>query len=178
MGLYTEVLRLADREYGSLLPRLFLPWLEDESIVSNAHRFKGLLKSTFEAFYDYMMDHPQFRRILNWEQAEGWQTLAKIAAQFEPNDLAQFEAMFSKGKKAGLLRANLDMIVMILLVQQICWSSPNAFPIYQLLLAGKDMSSDGTREHVRKQIVEFLIARVMRRPEGRTRSTTKSSIHK
>ncbi len=166
VGLYTEVLKRADREYSALLPRLFLPWLEDDSLFSDPHRFRELLKITFEGFYDYMVDHPQITRMFNWEQAENWQTFARIASQFEPNDLVQLEAIFSKRQKAGLFRANLDILVMILLVQQICWSSPNTLPMYQLLLGEKNISSDTMGEYVKKQIIEFLIAGVFRDPEG------------
>lgn len=89
VGLYTEVLKRADLEYSALLPRLFLPWLQDESNVFDARRFRDLLKVTIEAFFDYMVDHPHLTRILNWEQADGWQTFTKIVSQFEPDELPQ-----------------------------------------------------------------------------------------
>jgi TetR/AcrR family transcriptional regulator len=158
LGLYAAVLRRADREWSVLLGRMFLPLLEDESIVFDAHQFREFLRKTFAFFFDYMVDHPHFTRIINWEQAEGWQTFARIASQFDPDDLARLEAIFSRAQKAGLLRANLDIIVMILLIQQICWSSPNAFPMYQMLLAGKNFSPDTTPKYVREQIIEFLLA--------------------
>jgi AcrR family transcriptional regulator len=158
LGLYAAVLKRADHEWSVLLRRIFLPLLEDESIVSDAHRFREFLKTTFEVFFDYMVDHPRFTRMINWEQAEGWQTFAKLASQFEADDLGRLEAIFSRAQKAGLLRADLDIIVMILLIQQICWSSPNAFPMYQMLLAGKNISLEATPEYIRKQIIEFLLA--------------------
>jgi TetR/AcrR family transcriptional regulator len=164
LGLYTAVLKRADNEWSILLGRMFSPLLEDESIVSDTHRFREFLKTTFEFFFDYMVGHPRFTRIINWEQAEGWQTFARIASQFDPDDLTRLEASFSKAQRAGLLRTDLDIIVMILLVQQICWSSPNALPMYQMLLAGKDFSSDTALLYVRKQIIEFLVAGIMSDP--------------
>jgi TetR/AcrR family transcriptional regulator len=158
LGLYAAVLKRADREWSVLLGRMFLPLLEDESIVSDAYRFREFLKTTFEAFFDYMVDHPRFTRMINWEHAEGWQTFARIAAQFEVDDLARLESIFSKAQSAGLLRADLDILVMILLIQQICWSFPNALPMYQMLLTGKDFSSTTTLKFARKQIIEFLLA--------------------
>ncbi|HLO16029.1 MAG TPA: TetR/AcrR family transcriptional regulator [Anaerolineales bacterium] len=165
LGLYAAVLRRADREWSVLLGRVFLPLLEDESIVSDAHQFREFLRKTFAFFFDYMVDHPHFTRIINWEQAEGWQTFARIASQFEPDDLRQLEAIFSRAQKAGLLRTNLDIIVMILLIQQICWSSPNAFPMYQMLLAGKNFSPDAIPKYVRDQIIEFLLAGFIHDPK-------------
>lgn len=161
LGLYTAVIKRADHEWSELLARLLSPLFEDESIVSNADRFREFLRTTFEFFFDYMVDHPHFSRMLNWEQAEGWQIFARIASQFGPDDLAQLQTLFSKAQQAGLLRTNLDIIVIILLVQQISWSSPNALPMYQMLLAGRDFSSDSTLMYVRKQIIDFLIAGIM-----------------
>jgi TetR/AcrR family transcriptional regulator len=165
LGLYAAVLQRADREWSVLLGRMFSPLLEDESIISDVHRFHEFLKTTFEVFFDYMVDHPRFTRMINWEQAEGWQTFAKIASRFELDDLARLEAIFSKAQKAGLLRADLDILVMILLVQQICWSSPNALPMYQMLLAGKDFSPDAMPEYVKDQIIEFLLAGFIHDPK-------------
>jgi TetR/AcrR family transcriptional regulator len=160
LGLYAAVLRRADREWSELLARLLSPLLEDESIVSDAHRFREFLKTTLESFFDYMVTHPRFMRIINWEQAEAWKTFTGIASQFEPDDLARLVAIFSKAQLAGLLRENLDITVMIVLVQQVCWSSPNVLPMYQKLLSEND-SSATTLEYVRKQIIEFLIAGII-----------------
>jgi len=164
LGLYTAVLKRADSEWSVLLGRMFSPLLEDESIVSDIHRFRKFLKTTFEIFFDYMVEHPHFTRMLNWEQADGWQTFTRIASQFEPDDLAQLEAIFSRAQKAKLLRKDLDLIVMVLLVQQVCWSSPATLPMYQMLLAGKNFSSTTTRVYVREQVIEFLIAGIMSDP--------------
>jgi len=165
LGLYAAVLKRADREWSKLLANLLSPLLQDESIASDADRFKEFLKGAFEFFFDYMVDHPHFTRMLNWEQAEGWQTFARIASQFEPDDLAQFEAIFSKAKKAGLLRRDLEITVMILLAQQVCWSTLALLPMYQMIVARKGRSSAQTLVHLREQIVEFLIAGIMDDPD-------------
>ncbi len=164
LGLYAEVLKRADREMGELLARVFAPGLSDETIASNAHRFRGFLRTTFGAFFDYMVDHPHLMRMFNWEQAEGWQTFAKIASQFEADDLARLEALFSKARKAGLLRPDLDVVVMVVLVEQICWSAPAALPVYQLLVAGRTFSSATALTHVREQILDLLVSGVTHDP--------------
>src|SRR6266567_4582771 len=154
LGLYIEVLKRADREMGELLTRVFTPLLEDETLASDAHRFRAFLTTTFEAFFDYMVEHPHVMRIFNWEQAEGWQTFARIASQFEPADLARLEALFSMARRAGLLRPDLDVVVLLVLVEQICWSAPAALPLYQSLLAGRTFSSATALTHVREQIID------------------------
>lgn len=158
LSLYTQVLNRVDREMGELMVRVFTPLLEDETLASDVSRFREFLKSTCGAFFDYMVEHPQVMRLFNWEQAEGWQTFTQIASHFEPEDLARFEALFEKARSAGLLRSDLDIVVMVMLIQQLCWSSPAALPVYQLLFAGRDGSSASVLTHVREQVVSFLVA--------------------
>ncbi len=161
LGLYAEVLKRVDEEISELLARVFAPLLVDETIASDAQRLRDFLTTTFGAFFDYMVEHPQVMRIFNWEQAEGWQTFAKIASQFEPADLVRLEELFSRARRAELLRPDLDVVVMVVLVEQICWSSPTALPLYQSLLAGRDFSSATALAHVREQIIAFLVAGIM-----------------
>lgn len=167
LGLYTQVLKRADKEMGELMLRVFSPLLEDETLASDASRFKSFLKSTCGAFFDYMVEHPHLMRLFNWEQAEGWQTFTRIASQFEPGDLTRFEALFEKARRAGLLRSDLDTVVIVVLIEQICWSSPAALPLYQSLLAGRNFSSATALTHVREQIIAFLVAGMMGDPEAR-----------
>jgi TetR/AcrR family transcriptional regulator len=161
LGLYTEVLKRADREMSELIARLFAPLLEDETIVSDAHRFRGFLTTTFAAFFDYMVEHPHFTRMINWEQAEGWQTFARIASQFETYDLARLEELFSRAQRAGLLRHDLDVVVVILLIVQTCWSTLPTLPLYQSFLAGRGFSSATSLSYLREQIIAFLVFGVM-----------------
>jgi AcrR family transcriptional regulator len=166
VGLYSEVLRRVDQEMGELLTRIFAPLLVDEMIVADAWRWRHFLRATVEAFFDFMIEHPQVARMLNWEQAEGWQTLAQIASQFQPGDLAKLEALFARARESGLLRADLDIVVMVILVEQVCWSSPVALSLYQSLLAGRELSSTAMFAHVREQIISFLCAGIMGEPEA------------
>src|SRR5690242_10524771 len=56
LGLYTEVLKRADEEMSELLTRVFAPLLLDETIVSDAQRFRAFLTTTFGTFFDYMVE--------------------------------------------------------------------------------------------------------------------------
>ncbi len=138
-------------------------------LASDATRFRGFLKSTFGVFFDYMVEHPHLMRLLNWEQAKGWQTFTRIAAQFEPDDLMKFDALFSRARAAGLLRADLDTAVMVVLIQQVCWSTPATLPLYLPLLAGRNLASTAAHTFVREQIIDFLVAGIMDNPETRDR---------
>jgi AcrR family transcriptional regulator len=168
LGLYAEVLRRADQEMSELQAQMFAPLLEDETIATDAHRFRAFLSTTFGAFFDYMVEHPHFTRIINWEQAEGWQTFGRIASQFETYDLARLEELFSSAQKAGLLRADLDALVVIFLIMQICWSSPPALPLYQPFLVRRGYSPSTSLPYLREQIIAFLVAGVMNNSEEKS----------
>ncbi len=160
--LYTQVLKRVDRQMGELLGRVFAPLQADEMLMADVERFKAFLKQVCGAFFDYMLEHPQAMRLFNWEQAEGWQTFTRIAAQFEPEDLTRLEALFHRARQAGLLRVNLDPGVLVVVIEQLCWSSPAALPLYQLLLSGRDTAEPfALTVHVREQIVAFLVAGMM-----------------
>jgi TetR/AcrR family transcriptional regulator len=158
LSLYAAVLKRADSEMGALLSRMFAPLLLDGAIASDADRFRSFLASTFGAVFDYMVDHPQLTRILNWEQAEGDQTISRIAAHFEPDDLLRFETLFAEARRAGLVRTDLDVVVMVPLVAQICWSIPAALPVYQIMLRDRDFSASTALAHLRAQVISLLIA--------------------
>ena len=72
LGLYEAVTRRADREITELEMRMLAPFLEDETIASDAHRFKTFLETMIRGIFDYLLDHPRLTRIILWEQAEGW----------------------------------------------------------------------------------------------------------
>src|SRR6266581_17001 len=159
--LYTAVLKRADQGTSVLNTLLFAPLLADETIASDAHKFRTFLKTAMGAYFDYMVEHPHLIRMIIWEHAEGWQTYAKIASQLEAEDMEQLEALFSKAQRAGLLRSDLDVVVVFLLAAQICWSFPTALPFYQLVLPGRDFSSAAARARAREQIIEFIVAGMM-----------------
>lgn len=160
-GLYAQVLKRADREMAVLTGRVFAPWLADEALAGDAARFREFLRGACAAFFDYMVAHPQVMRLFNWEQAGGWQAFSQVASQFEPQDLARFETLFSQARAAGLLRPGLDTVAAVVLIQQVCWSTPALLPLYQPLLAGRAPDSGAALKLVRAQVVDFLVAGIL-----------------
>src|SRR5262249_32659246 len=86
LGLYTEVLKRADRELHGLQARVLSPLVEDESLASQAEGFSAFLATVVHITFDYLVEHPRFLRILTWEMAEGWHTYTQIVTQFLPED--------------------------------------------------------------------------------------------
>ena len=162
LGLYTEVVKRADREMTEFQVRLFAPLLEDETITSNAHTFRALLEKIVGIIFDYLVAHPRFMRTMLWEQAEGWQTYAKIISQFNTENTDQFEALFRKAHSAGLLRTDFAPLIQLTMILQICLSYLTFIPLYEMVLqSGEDLFSAVALKRAREYIVAFVVHGMM-----------------
>jgi TetR/AcrR family transcriptional regulator len=161
LGLYVEVNKRIDRDMSELEARILTPLLADETIASDAHRFRTFLETAIGALFDYLLEHPRLIRIILWEQAEGWQTYAKILSQLETGDIDQLRTLFSKARSAGLLRSDFDPLIQLVLAEQLCWSYLASIPLYQMFLAGEDLSSATALTRAREYIVAFVVHGMM-----------------
>jgi TetR/AcrR family transcriptional regulator len=161
LNLYAEVLKRVDKQAGEPLLQLIAPLLGDETILSDAYRFREFFKTALGTFFDYMTAHPRVMRMILWEHAEGWQTYVKVASLFEIEGFERFEAFILKAQAAGLLRSDLDPSVLFMLAEQICWTYPTSLPFYQLVLPGRDLVSPAALARARAQIVDFIVAGFM-----------------
>jgi TetR/AcrR family transcriptional regulator len=167
MGLYSAVLADADDRLAVLVERCGAPAEGNAPVVGGRAGFRSFLRSMFGAFFDYMAENPNFARILAWEQSDGWKTFGSIASRFEPRDLPKLDELFSSARAAGYLRADIDSVVLIVIVLQACWATVVSLPFYGLLLPGKDEPQ--LVSSVRKQLVEFLV-------NGAMNSETEESV--
>jgi TetR/AcrR family transcriptional regulator len=161
LGLYAEVNKRIDRDINELGVRVLAPLLEDENIASDAYRFRTFLETTIGALFDYLLEHPRLVRIILWEQAEGWQTYAKIFSQFETEDVDQLRTLFVKARRAGLLRSDFDPLIQLVMAEQMCWSYLATIPLYQLMLPGEDQSSAVALARAREFIIAFVVSGMM-----------------
>lgn len=164
LGLYAAVLKRIDTQAIGFLAHLLESLFEDESMLTDAHRFRAFLTTAIGAFFDFMIEHPRVMRMLIWEHAEGWQTYTRIASLFAFQGLERIEALFEQAQRAGLLRSDGDPFVLLLLAEQICWSFPTSLPFYQMVLPKRDFSSAEALAHTRKQIIAFIVAGILVEP--------------
>ncbi|HLJ32343.1 MAG TPA: TetR/AcrR family transcriptional regulator [Ktedonobacteraceae bacterium] len=161
LGLYTEVLRRADLETRELQARVLTPLMENEMVTKDAERFRTLLEVTIRALFDYLVERPRLSRMIMWEQAEGWQTYAKVAAHFDTEDIEQFEALFQQARNAGFLRSDFAPAIQLTIALQICLSYICSLPLYETMLPDEDLSTRASLERAREQLVKFVVAGMM-----------------
>ncbi len=164
LGLYAEVVRRADKQMTTLQAQM-LALAEDESIASDPHKFKALLETTVQAIFDYLLERPRFVRMLLWEQAEGWQTYAKMITQFDAEDSVLFESLFRKAHGTGLIRSGFNPLIQLTMALQICLSYLSFLPLYQMIRSGEDFSSSAALANAKQYIVDFIIHGIMVDPE-------------
>jgi TetR/AcrR family transcriptional regulator len=160
LGLYAAVIRRLDNEMNGKQEQ-FLAALDDGEVISDARKFKALLKTALNVYFDFLVEHPRIMRILNWELAEGWQTLAKIISQRDREDIDRFRSLLYKAQRAGLLRSASDPGVQMVMAVYFCQYYLGSLPLYQILIPDEDFSSPAALARNREQIVEFIINGLM-----------------
>ena len=161
LGLYTQVLKRADRDMGELLRRVFASGLADETADSQADQLKAFLATMVETYFDYLLEHPRFLRMLTWEMAEGWQTFAQIASQFPPEDVDLLKPLIHKARGAGFLRSDFAPVIQFTMMLPMCQAYIAYLPLYQQLLPGEDLSSERGLASARRYLVDFVVAGMM-----------------
>jgi AcrR family transcriptional regulator len=164
LGLYTEVNRRIDKGLDELSTGAVAPLLADETLITDPRRFRALLETVVGVVFDALLERPHAMRIILWEQAEGWQTYAKIMTQFDMGDVDQLRTLFAKARAAGLLRSNFDPFIQIIMAEAFCWSYLASIPLYQMF-SDEDLSSSASIAQARTYMVDFIIHGMMVDPE-------------
>jgi TetR/AcrR family transcriptional regulator len=156
LGLYARVVRRADEEMSGLQVQMMASLREGGATVS-ADKFRALLRTFMRVYFDYLVSHPRFARILLWEMAEGWQTMAKIFSQRDMDEIDQFRPFLDRVRRAGLLRSDFDPMAQIMMIEFLYPCYLAIIPLYRILLPDEELSSAIALERARDFIVEFII---------------------
>lgn len=161
LGLYTAVVQRADAALSVVLGQMLASLATDGA--DTADTLRPILEHAVVALFTYLLDHPQFRRLLLWEQAQGWQTFTRIAAQFPAPERDPFVAFVRRAYDAGLLRTDFHPVVQLGMMLQVCLAYLSVLPAYQLALpAGTDLSSVGALAAARTYLVTFIVNGMLR----------------
>jgi TetR/AcrR family transcriptional regulator len=156
LGLYARVVRRADEEMSDLQVQMMAA-LQEEGAAVSADKFKALLQTFMRVYFDYLVSHPRFARILVWEMAEGWQTMAKIFSQRDMDEINQFRPFLDRVRSAGLLRSDFDPMAQIMMIEFLYPCYLAILPLYRMFLPDEELSSAVALERARDFIVEFIV---------------------
>jgi TetR/AcrR family transcriptional regulator len=165
LGLYTAVLKRIDQQGNELQTIMLTPLLTDESVTSDAGKFRTFVQIVIRWIFDYMVENPRVLRMLVWEAAEGWKTIKKIASQFNTDDVEMFRQLLSKAQEAGLIRPGTDPYLMFLMAITTCMSYPIFTPYLEMAFEDEDLSSPDALVRAREMIVNFVVHGIIVDPE-------------
>jgi AcrR family transcriptional regulator len=165
LGLYTAVLKRIDQQGNELQAIMLTSLLTDESVTSDAGKFRTFVQIVIRWIFDYMVENPRVLRMLVWEAAEGWKTIKKIASQFNTDDVEMFRQLLSKAQEAGLIRPGTDPYLMFLMAITTCMSYPIFTPYLEMAFEDEDLSSPDALVRAREMIVNFVVHGIIVDPE-------------
>lgn len=165
LGLYTAVLKRIDQQGNELQAIMLTSLLTDESVTSDAGKFRTFVQIVIRWIFDYMVENPRVLRMIIWEAAEGWKTIKKIASQFNTDDVEMFRQLLSKAQEAGLIRPGTDPYLMFLMAITTCMSYPIFTPYLEMAFEDEDLSSPDALVRAREMIVDFVVHGIIVDPE-------------
>jgi len=161
LGLYAAVLRRIDQQASELQARVFAPLLTDESLTSDARKFRTTIETVIGFLFDFLVENPPILRMFTWEAAEGWQTFRKIASQFSTDDVKMFRQLLGKAQEAGLIRPGMDPYRMFLIAYATCLGYLIFSPPLEMSFEDEELSSPDALVRVREMIVDFVVRGMM-----------------
>ncbi len=166
LGLYEQVIRRADQSMQGLQAQVMTGLLEYGKAI-NVDRLRAALKKFLNDYFDYLIEHPRFARILLWEMAEGWQTFAKIVSQRDMEDIEQFGPLIEKMQKEGLLRSDFNPLAQFMLIEFLFPCYLASIPLYHMFMPGEDFSSPKALACAREFVIDFVLQGLMADPSER-----------
>ncbi len=155
LNLYAGVIRRADDQTREMQNQAFAE-LRKEGALSDAGKLKRLLGQFIGAYFDYMVVHPNFMRILNWEMAEGWQTYAKILTERDFQDMNEFEPILEKIAKGGFLRTPFSPMAQLIMAMFTNHTYQGVLPFFKMFLPDFAVESSEAQAQAREFLISFV----------------------
>lgn len=165
LGLYIAVLTRTDKELNALLSNVMAPWLSDGTDICNTQALRDFLKDLIRTTFDYLIEHPMFMRILNWEMADGWKTYMQISSQFSADESGHIKMLFHSAYQAGLLHSDFCPEIQLILILHLCQSFCASLSLYQMYVR-EDVTSDSSITSAREYIVSLVLDGMIKSPKG------------
>ena len=168
LGLYQALMSRTKEsiftELGAAFDRFFADGHGGTGAVT-ARRIHDFAADCVRAIFDYYSQHRDAARIMAWEAAEGWRTFATCAPQTPQNWSTRGDDLLRRAQAAGVVRADLDPVIMFTLVMSLPLIHLISLPRYQLIFPTFDFTSPEGLAHAREQIIELVVRGALAHPE-------------
>ncbi|HEY7781410.1 MAG TPA: TetR family transcriptional regulator [Ktedonobacterales bacterium] len=158
LGLYRAVVGRMKENVQGEFAAVLTPVVSGQATPPTAREVRAFIAGAVRWTFDYYGDHPLAARILAWEAAEGWCTFTMIkdgeggAAWVSP-----VAAYLRRAQAAGIVRPDLDPVLIIANAITLTLNYHLAIPRYRLFFPGVDLDSRAALARAREQIVIQLL---------------------
>lgn len=159
IGLYTEVVKRADQLGDRVLGEVIGQLQMDDSLTTDATKFKRYVDTIVKHSYQFMLDHPRFMKIFAWEAAEQWKTWNQIT--YRPDDISYFLEIARKAKQSGLLRSDLDPLFFPLFLMNNVFFATLSMSRFKSNGLESEFNAEQDVEQAKVQIASFVISGIM-----------------
>jgi TetR/AcrR family transcriptional regulator len=126
-------------------------------VMSHGKDVDGLMEEIVQNNFYYLRDHPEFTRLLLWENLNGGKRLARAAAQLTKDPMLKaLDAVLRQGIEAGKIRADMDARHLLISLIGLCQVySSNRYTLSQAMRM--DLGSVDVREAAIKHVTRLLL---------------------
>lgn len=156
LSLYAAVIRNADNLTRPLQDRALSMLIRAENLDDYEY-LKGMIREFFGDYFDYMVAHPNFMRILNWEMAEGFQIYSKVLTERDFQDVVDFAPALQKLVASGRLRSSFNPMVQLILSVFTTYLYLGMLPMIKIFMPDVDITSEEGLAQAREFIIGFVI---------------------
>lgn len=178
LGLYRAVMMRHCEEVAAGQARTIGPAVPPADVPLTCEMVQRFLEVAISWAFDFYQTHPKCVRVFSWEAAEGWTMFRQVAIQRERSGwVDETQRFLRRAQDAGLLRADLDPALFVMIVIGLTQQYHLLLPRFELMFPGVDLTSPEALAHAREQIVKVMVWGAMTSPPTATEmAQTKATV--
>src|SRR2546421_9270850 len=135
LGLYREIVLRVREQFQGWFARVLAPLVDNDAMPLDAGTVRAFLETFIRWYFNMLVEHPRLLRMIAWEAAEGWHTFTSF--QRKPEELEMSLSIIDfiqRAQKAGFIEAELDPLLLIFNMVNLCMYHVISTPLLQQLM--------------------------------------------
>jgi TetR/AcrR family transcriptional regulator len=158
LGLYREIVLRVREQFQGWFARVLAPLVDNDAMPLDAGTVRAFLETFIRWYFNMLVEHPRLLRMVAWEAAEGWHTFTSLQRKPEEIEMSLSIIDFiQRAQKAGFIEAELDPLLLIFNMVNLCMYHVISTPLLQQL-----MDSTGVPVPELAQVQDQIVKLVLR----------------
>ena len=167
LGLYRAVVTHTKHLVHEEIARPLLAIACDPDTPLDAAHVRRFITTSVRCSFDFYVAHPQCMRMMAWEAAEGWHTFTFTLTAGDDNYwMRDICAFTTRAREAGLLRRDVDPMLLIANTISLTFGYHSAIPRFQAIFPAADLVSADALGHAREEITRLILHGTIAHSEG------------